>query len=148
MVSGQVYPCHNSICCQGQPCQHNFQTATTTTNDLFLWLWKVEERVFLIMSVWWFYSFFFLWLIKVTGVTLIIVAAVIQGLYWKYVDFLDNQFLSAPILFIIVGVIIFLVAFFGCCGAVKENNCMIMTVCWQCLSNQIWFYIWSLIFIL
>ncbi|EZA58822.1 CD63 antigen [Ooceraea biroi] len=28
---------------------------------------------------------------------------------------------------IIVGVIVFLVSFFGCCGAVKENHCMIIT---------------------
>jgi hypothetical protein len=27
-----------------------------------------------------------------------------------------------------VGIIVFVVAFFGCCGAVKENHCMIMTV--------------------
>jgi CD63 antigen len=53
---------------------------------------------------------------------------VIQGVYSKYLDFLGNEFLSAPMLFIIVGVVIFLVAFFGCCGAIKENNCMMMTV--------------------
>ena len=65
---------------------------------------------------------------QVSGITLIITAAVIQGLYSTYLDFLGNEFLSAPMLFIIVGVVIFLVAFFGCCGAVRENNCMMITV--------------------
>lgn len=65
---------------------------------------------------------------QVSGITLIITAAVIQGLYATYLDFLGNEFLSAPMLFIIVGVVIFLVAFFGCCGAVRENNCMMITV--------------------
>lgn len=71
--------------------------------------------------------FIFNLLFAVSGITLIITAAIIQGLYWTYLDFLGNEFLSAPMLFIIVGVVIFLVAFFGCCGAVKENNCMIIT---------------------
>jgi len=72
--------------------------------------------------------FIFNLLFAVSGITLIITAAVIQGLYSTYLDFLGNEFLSAPMLFIIVGVVIFLVAFFGCCGAVRENNCMMITV--------------------
>ncbi|XP_046461293.1 CD63 antigen-like [Daphnia pulex] len=71
--------------------------------------------------------FIFNLLFAVSGITLIITAAVIQGLYSTYLDFLGNEFLSAPMLFIIVGVVIFLVAFFGCCGAVRENNCMMIT---------------------
>lgn len=30
--------------------------------------------------------------------------------------------------FIVLGVIIFVIAFFGCCGAVRENHRMIVTV--------------------
>jgi CD63 antigen len=33
-----------------------------------------------------------------------------------------------PVLLVVVGITVFVVAFFGCCGAVKENHCMIMTV--------------------
>lgn len=33
-----------------------------------------------------------------------------------------------PILFIVIGAIIFIVAFFGCCGAIKESHCMTVTV--------------------
>uniref|UniRef100_A0ACB8ENU4 Uncharacterized protein n=2 Tax=Sphaerodactylus townsendi TaxID=933632 RepID=A0ACB8ENU4_9SAUR len=34
---------------------------------------------------------------------------------------------GAPIVILIVGVIIFFIAFFGCCGAWKENYCMVTT---------------------
>jgi CD63 antigen len=71
--------------------------------------------------------FVFNLLFVISGITLIVTAAVIQGLYAPYLNFLGSQFISAPILFIVVGVLIFLIAFFGCCGAVKENNCMMMT---------------------
>lgn len=33
-----------------------------------------------------------------------------------------------PILFIVIGAIIFIIAFFGCCGAIKESHCMTVTV--------------------
>ena len=65
---------------------------------------------------------------QISGIALIVTAALIQTVYATYLDFLGSQFLSAPVLFIIVGVVIFLVAFFGCCGAVKESNCMMLTV--------------------
>jgi len=32
-----------------------------------------------------------------------------------------------PILFMVIGSIIFIVAFFGCCGAIKESHCMTVT---------------------
>lgn len=33
-----------------------------------------------------------------------------------------------PIILIIIGSIIFITAFFGCCGAIKESTCMLTTV--------------------
>lgn len=49
-----------------------------------------------------------------------------------YVSLTDESFYtSAPVILIIVGLIVFVVAFFGCCGAVKENHCMIITVSWM-----------------
>jgi CD63 antigen len=32
-----------------------------------------------------------------------------------------------PILFMVIGAIIFIIAFFGCCGAIKESHCMTVT---------------------
>uniref|UniRef100_A0A0B8RY74 Tetraspanin n=1 Tax=Philothamnus irregularis TaxID=1899461 RepID=A0A0B8RY74_9SAUR len=34
---------------------------------------------------------------------------------------------AAPIVILSVGVIVFFISFFGCCGAVKENYCMVTT---------------------
>lgn len=55
------------------------------------------------------------------------IGAVIHGVYYNYQHFLDNKFLSVPSLLIAIGAIIFFIAFFGCCGAVRENYCMIIT---------------------
>ncbi|XP_047521242.1 tetraspanin-18-like [Pieris napi] len=38
-----------------------------------------------------------------------------------------SNFHIAPIAAIVVGSVVFLIAFFGCCGAVRENNCMLIT---------------------
>ncbi|KAL7989722.1 hypothetical protein Chor_012388, partial [Crotalus horridus] len=35
---------------------------------------------------------------------------------------------AAPIVILSVGVIVFFISFFGCCGAAKENYCMVTTV--------------------
>lgn len=53
--------------------------------------------------------------------------AVILGVYHDYQHFLDNTFFSVPSLLIAVGSIILFIAFFGCCGALRENYCMIIT---------------------
>ena len=65
---------------------------------------------------------------QITGILLLSVGAVIQGLYASYSSLLDDGFFSVPALLIAVGAIVFIVSFFGCCGAVKENHCMILTV--------------------
>lgn len=42
---------------------------------------------------------------------------------------------------IIVGSIIFVIAFFGCCGAAKENSCLILTVSPNILNIMYYFYL-------
>eukprot|EP00064_Thunnus_orientalis_P015736 superscaffoldBa00002975_g15793 len=39
----------------------------------------------------------------------------------------DPSASGAPIVLIGIGVVIFFIAFFGCCGAWKENYCMVTT---------------------
>ncbi|XP_075220015.1 CD63 antigen-like [Lycorma delicatula] len=63
----------------------------------------------------------------VTGIALLGVGIVIKGVYSEYEAFLDDRFFSAPSLLVFVGTIIFFIAFFGCCGAIRENHCMVMT---------------------
>ncbi|XP_015110284.1 CD63 antigen [Diachasma alloeum] len=63
----------------------------------------------------------------ITGIILLSIGATIHAVYSGYPHFLDNKFLSVPSLLIAVGSIIFFIAFFGCCGAVRENYCMVVT---------------------
>jgi hypothetical protein len=61
---------------------------------------------------------------------------VIQAGYKEYLEFVPHEIFSAPLILVVVGVIIFVIAFFGCCGAMKENNCMVLTV--SCLKRESW----------
>lgn len=65
---------------------------------------------------------------QITGIVFISVGAVILIKYWGYSDFVDIWMFAVPVLMIVVGVVVFITSFFGCCGAVKENHCMIITV--------------------
>ena len=62
-----------------------------------------------------------------SGLILIIIGAIVRDKYGdKFAD-LSAQFANAPVLIIVVGVIVFVIGFLGCCGAVKENYCMVTT---------------------
>ncbi|KAJ9598192.1 hypothetical protein L9F63_011130 [Diploptera punctata] len=61
-----------------------------------------------------------------TGISTIVVGAIIPALYHDYRPVLQDGFFSIPYLLIAIGVIVFIVSFFGCCGAIKENHCMVM----------------------
>jgi len=63
----------------------------------------------------------------ITGIIIISVGATVQGVYHGVHGFLDDNYFTIPKLLIAIGVIIFIVAFFGCCGAIKENYCMVLT---------------------
>merc|ERR1711881_299303 len=71
--------------------------------------------------------FIFNLVFTITGLALIVIGGIIQGLYSQYLDFLGDQFLNTPVLLVVVGCLIFIVTFFGCCGAIKEHYCMTMT---------------------
>jgi len=45
----------------------------------------------------------------------------------KYLDFLENQAVTSSIVFIIIGAMIALVSFLGCCGACTGNACLMKT---------------------
>lgn len=70
---------------------------------------------------------FFNLLFAVAGLAIFIVGILVQVRFSRYVDVLGSEISKAPYVCIAVGAVIFIIAFFGCCGAWKENHCMMMT---------------------
>jgi len=73
--------------------------------------------------------FFFNFCFVVIGAVLIgIGVSTKAGWNEKYFAFIHiSDFSTPPNILIGVGILIFIIAFLGCCGAIKENHCMIMT---------------------
>ncbi|CAG03950.1 unnamed protein product [Tetraodon nigroviridis] len=74
-----------------------------------------------------FLVFFFNFLFWLCGLALIVVGILVQISLHNTFQIKDASASGVPIVIIAVGVVIFFVAFFGCCGAWKENYCMITT---------------------
>lgn len=70
--------------------------------------------------------FSFSLLFVITGILIIGLGTSIQAIYNHFDTFLEDRFFSPANLLIAVGCIVFVVAFFGCCGAARESTCMIM----------------------
>lgn len=62
----------------------------------------------------------------ITGIILIVVGATIRAKYTDYQQVVDPKLHSVSVFLIIVGFIIFVISFLGCCGACTENRCMIL----------------------
>lgn len=60
------------------------------------------------------------------GIALVACGAYVQVALKDYFELIEGSFSSAAALLIAVGVLIFLIAFFGCCGAYKENHLCVM----------------------
>jgi CD63 antigen len=83
---------------------------------------------------------YLIFIFQISGIAILAVGALIQNFYSNYTNFLDGHFYVGPVLLIILGVIVFVVAFFGCCGALKENHCMVMTVSWLSVVYFLYLY--------
>jgi len=66
-------------------------------------------------------------LFALAGLGLIIVGIMYKLNIKEVTGVLPGDFGLAPILSIIIGAIVFITAFLGCCGAVKESTCMLTT---------------------
>lgn len=62
-----------------------------------------------------------------SGVALITVGALIKTEVSEYNEAIPPQVHTFAIVFIVIGSVVTVVSFFGCCGAVIENRCMILT---------------------
>ncbi|KAL4623702.1 CD63 antigen [Arapaima gigas] len=72
-----------------------------------------------------FLLFFFNFIFWLCGLFVIVVGVLAQLALHKTLVIQNASGSAVPIVFIVVGVIIFFIAFFGCCGAAKENYCMV-----------------------
>lgn len=67
-------------------------------------------------------------LFVLAGIVLLVVGVMSKNGINRFGDLVESSKLNAPAnLFIVVGAVVFIIAFLGCCGAVKENHCMMMT---------------------
>lgn len=68
-------------------------------------------------------------LLQICGILLIIFGALLLSNVHTVEDFaeaLKSQ--QVPITMIVLGIVILMISFFGCCGAIRESYCMSMTV--------------------
>ncbi|CAH1636716.1 unnamed protein product [Spodoptera littoralis] len=61
------------------------------------------------------------------GLTLLGLGIAVQLQSTDIVQIADYNIQIAPITSMVVGGIVFFIAFFGCCGAIRESNCMLVT---------------------
>ncbi|KAJ8722928.1 hypothetical protein PYW07_004108 [Mythimna separata] len=71
--------------------------------------------------------FFFNLLVALFGLAVIGIGVAFQLNWTPVKDKLNTTLTVAPWVFIIIGSIMFIIAFFGCCGAIRESHCMVVT---------------------
>jgi len=65
---------------------------------------------------------------QISGILIIGIGTTIHAIYNHFDTLLEDRFFTPAYLLIAIGCIVFVVAFFGCFGAVRESTCMIMIV--------------------
>uniref|UniRef100_A0A8C7WWL8 CD63 molecule n=1 Tax=Oryzias sinensis TaxID=183150 RepID=A0A8C7WWL8_9TELE len=85
------------------------------------------------------FPFFFL---QLCGLALVVVGILVQVSLHNTLKIKDVSMSGIPIVIIAVGALIFFIAFFGCCGALKEHYCMVTTLkCCGVNSSSDWSYL-------
>lgn len=68
---------------------------------------------------------------QLAGLALVVVGALYKVNLDSYTEAVPEDYQNiglAPNLTIAIGSIIFIIAFFGCCGAIRESPCLLTTV--------------------
>uniref|UniRef100_A0A646QC03 Tetraspanin n=1 Tax=Hemiscolopendra marginata TaxID=943146 RepID=A0A646QC03_9MYRI len=71
--------------------------------------------------------FIFNFIFFITGAVLLGIGIYVQVHTKNYLSFAGPHYLTAAVILIVVGCIITVIGFFGCCGACKESHCMMIT---------------------
>ncbi|EDV54438.1 CD63 antigen [Drosophila erecta] len=72
-------------------------------------------------------TFFCNLLFALTGLLIFLVGGMVQLNYAHYSNFVSDHIWTAPIILMIVGAAVAVICFLGCCGALKESSCMILS---------------------
>ena len=63
-----------------------------------------------------------------TGIWFMVDPNALKFIHVATIDMSSDMMRGASIALVVVGALAFLVGFLGCCGACKENTCMLQTV--------------------
>ncbi|XP_032671591.1 CD63 antigen-like [Odontomachus brunneus] len=71
--------------------------------------------------------FIFNFIFALCGLAILIVGVIAHLKLTHYADAIQENVTFPSITLIVIGSIIFVIAFFGCCGAIRESHCMTVT---------------------
>ncbi|XP_055304293.1 23 kDa integral membrane protein-like [Sitodiplosis mosellana] len=69
--------------------------------------------------------FLFNLLFAVLGIAMVVIGIGVSAKLVEYEDFIGNDLIPHPIVLIVVGCVMFFIAYLGCCGAIKEQTGML-----------------------
>lgn len=67
-------------------------------------------------------------LLQLCGLAILVVGVLMHLNLKHFSEVVEQNVIFPSVTLIVVGSIIFVVAFFGCCGAIRESQCMTITV--------------------
>ncbi|XP_011312680.1 CD63 antigen [Fopius arisanus] len=78
------------------------------------------------MSVIKYILFIFNLIFAISGIAIISAGAIVLADVGEFSHFMDGKILGPPVVLIVAGAIVFIIAFLGCYGAIKENYTLLM----------------------
>ena len=81
---------------------------------------------------------------QIAGGVIVALASIVINRTKNYSDLLQDGILTLPVIILIIGLVVGLIGFFGCFGAMRENKCMLYTVSVKCLNynDLVYVHIW------
>ena len=71
--------------------------------------------------------FFFNFLFWLCGIVLIVIGALIKVKYGDFLQIADAKYADVSVFILVIGIIVTVMGFLGCCGAIRESYCMLVS---------------------
>ena len=68
--------------------------------------------------------------LQIVGSVIIVAGVVIQAAFRQHFDFLDNSLVSVSVFLILLGLLITVISFCGCCGSIHEHHGLTASYSW------------------